>query len=94
LCCFHGGERQNVTKLERRIGELEAQREREYDAFLRSLSDDQLQFALDGLRAAIRGEPISDAAMAVLSRRPIPPHRELTPAELTEVDRFVRGETT
>ena len=69
-------------------------REREYDAFLRWLSDEQLQLMIDGLRASMRGEPISEAAMTLLSNRPIPPHRELTPAELTEVDQFVRGEAT
>jgi hypothetical protein len=82
----------NVTKLERRIDDLEARREREYNAYLRSLSDDQLQLALDGLRAAIRGEPMSDAAIAVLSKRPFPPHRELTKSERAEVDCFVRGQ--
>jgi hypothetical protein len=82
----------NVAKLERRIGELEARREREYNAFLASLSDDQLQLALDGLRAAIRGEPMSEAVMAVLSKRPLPPRRELTDSERAEVDRFVRGQ--
>jgi len=77
-----------------RISELEAQREREYDAFLRCLSHEQLQFMIDGLRAAMRGEPISEAAMAVLLRRPAPPYRELTQSEQAQVDRFVRGETT
>jgi hypothetical protein len=81
----------NVTKLERRIDNLEVRRGREYDAYLRSLSEDQLQLALDGLRAAIRGEPMSDAAIAVLSKRPFPPRRELTESERAEVDRFVRG---
>ena len=73
----------NVTKLERRIGELEARREREYNAFWESLSDDQLQLAIDGLRAAIRGEPMSAAALAVITRAPeFPRHlrRELTEA--------------
>jgi hypothetical protein len=84
----------NVAKLERRIDELEARRGREYDAYLRSLSDDQLELALHGLRAAIRGEPMSGAAMAVLSKRPFPPRRELTESELVEIDRFIRGKVT
>jgi hypothetical protein len=86
----------NVTKLGRRIGELEAQREREYDAFLRSLSDDQLQLAIDGFRAMKRGEPANVAAAAIITRAPdFPAHlrRELTPEEEAEIDRFVRGET-
>jgi len=81
----------NVTKLERRIYDLEARREREYQAYLESLSDDQLQLALDGLRAAIRGQPMSEAAMAVLSKGPFTRRRELTKPEQAEVDRFVRG---
>ena len=86
----------NSTALTKRIHELEAQRRRKYLAYLQSLSlsDEQLQFMIDGLRASMRGEPIGEAAMALLSNRPIPPHRELTPAELTEVDQFVRGEAT
>jgi hypothetical protein len=87
----------NVTKLERRIGELEARREREYSAFLESLSDDELQHMLDGLGAPVRGDPISVAAMAVITRAPeFPAHlrRELTPAEEADTDRFVRGQGT
>jgi hypothetical protein len=87
----------NLTKLERRIDELEARREREYQTFLESLSDTQLKLAIEGIRAAIRGEPISGAAMAVLIGSPeFPPHlrRELTEAGLSEINRFVRGEVT
>jgi hypothetical protein len=54
-----------------------------YEAYLRSLSDDQLQLMLDGLRSAILGEPINVAAMAVITRAPdFPAHlrRELTPS--------------
>src|SRR5262245_22217346 len=80
----------NMTKLGQRIDELEARREREYQAWLESLSDEQLRLALEGIRAGIlrdramkRGEPISEpisveaeaAAMAVLTKRPdFPPH--------------------
>ena len=87
----------NVAKLERRIGELEAQREREYQAFLQSLSDEQLNLMIDGLKAVIRAEQVSVAAAAVITRSPeFPAHlrRELTPAEAAEIDRFIRGETT
>ena len=83
----------NAVKLEQRISELESQREREYNSYLRWLTDEQLQLMIDGLRASMRGEPIGEAAMAIILKRPFPPHRELTQAELTEVDRFVRGTT-
>jgi hypothetical protein len=87
----------NMLKLERRIDELEARREREYKGFLESLSDDQLQLALDGLRAAIRGEPITGPAMAAITGAPdFPRHlrRELTEPELAEINRFIRGDVT
>src|SRR5215510_13941641 len=73
----------NVTKLEQRIDQLEARREREYQAFLESLPDAQLNLMIDGLRAVIRGEHVSEAAAAVITRAPdFPAHlrRELTPS--------------
>jgi len=84
----------NLTKLERRIDELEARREREHQAFLQSLSDEQLNLMIDGLKAVIRGEQVSVAAAAIITRSPeFPAHlrRQLTPAEEAEIDQFVRG---
>src|SRR5262249_20375855 len=85
----------NALKLQQRIGELEAQREREYEAWLRSLSDDQLKLIIDGLRAIIRGEPANAAAAALIARSPdFPAHRrrELTPEEQAQIGAFVRGD--
>ena len=85
----------NAVKLKQRIDELEAQREREYEAWLRSLSDDQLKLIIDGLRAIIRGEPANVAAAALIARSPDFPaqrRRELTPEEQAQIDAFVRGD--
>ena len=85
----------NAVKLKQRIDELEAQREREYTAWLHSLSDNQLQLILDGIRAMKRGEPVNVAAAALMTRSPdFPAHRrrEITPEQQAEIDGFVRGD--
>ena len=85
----------NLQQIVKRLSDIEAQREREYQAWLQSLSDEQLQLMLDGLRSVIRGEPVNVGAAALITRSPdFPAHRrrEITPEEQAEIDRFVRGD--